>query len=1167
MSVDDKKKAFQDLMEFANKKESGSKAPDPNKSEPALAEGRSSSERDGVNLSSPSEALPRVERKLYQSYKEELLFIIVAQLQTGAVSKESFAFSALIAMLQVPELRERLAKWLGRPAPMISEGEQIAEIRQSLREAVTLKPPGGQSQDHWYAFQLGQPADKRPSGFDDWVSQLTAPWLKSGSFQEFLKAFTKSAREKNPAFEEWLRKNTKPLSYRMYREAASSLLKAISSQVKGQSAAVDGVCDGYAQSILRKAAGPRGVFTLLGAPGTGKTFLAETFAETLPEVDGEHYQVLKFSMEQFNHARANSLLFGSGHVYSEAALGQLTDAVRSVPKSIVIFDEIEKAHPEVVQSLLGVLDRGIAKDETSLKEADFSRAFIFFTTNLGQQALAKRRESGQALGALDAQNVAGILQVSEENPRGLSPEFLSRLGKGKFLVFEELPASSLIEIYQSAWNRAAQDSQIETPVPRCTTQLATLHLLTHLPALSARAAASAPERDVIEYLDRALEEFDASGGGRDGSDLTRSKTVGVKELLDGFLEEYDLQSPVTILLIDDDDRTQDLLRDQLEDVRLRVMDQATEADELFSESKPDLILLDLLIHARTRAKGRGAALHQAITLRARFPDSPMLVFGLDAENSSRNRELFRMAKIFEGVSGVVNYRSSETDKFVRWVSAHVERIRCARLLTALRRSRKHLSFSWKGRVEGACLIMSPDLVKTEKAVAPEDVGGVVGMGDIPQERLSDVVGNERAVDTVFRAVGWLSKPKEIEKFGIRPPSGYLLEGPPGTGKTFLAKAVAGECGLPFFNVNGADFVQKYYGESGRLVKELFAKARQYAPSIIFIDEIDAFATSRDKGQRPDVSGINALLSEMDGFDNRKQPVLVLAATNYRSRLDPALLRAGRFDEVIVCDLPNKAARLEMIKRGYQKAGLTVAEDAIESLAMRTQGSSAADIDALIREAIYQAVSEGREPAEKDVDEACSRVVYGAVRTDLKLAKEEKWSVACHEAGHAIAVHVATPQKQLDYLSIQPRSESLGFVSYRHESDNARGSLSNTVSEIKAEMVVALAGREAERLMLGAEKMSSGATSDLRRANALAYHAIAECGLDSELGPVSVNLNQAFSEQFSEQVAARLRHWLSEAETQCRELLAEHQAQLRAVADLLYEHESLDGQGFREIVCD
>ncbi len=1152
MSADKNKTALQELLEFEMSKKKAARESSGGNRETGQVQPK---------RPEPKRAVSKSERRLFERFKQELIFVRSAMNAQG-VEMEDDTFPVLLSIMQVPELRERLADWLERPSSLIFEGEEIAALRQYLRDTVTNKPPGNQDKLDWYTFQLETDHGVKLA---EWVDKSFMSSLLNKGFQEFLNTFS-AKRKENEAFTHWLKENHKPLSYRSFRDTAVRLRTALSESIKGQDTAIDGVCDAYAQSVLRKSSGPRGIFTLLGAPGTGKTFLAETFAKALPRVEGENYQILKFSMEQFNHSRANGSLFGTGSFYTEAALGQLTDPVRNVPKTIIIFDEIEKAHPEVIQSLLGVLDRGIGKDVTSLKEADFSQAFIFFTTNLGQQVLENRRNSGQVLGTLDAQSVVSLLQNTEANPRGLSPEFLSRLGKGKFLVFEELPASSLIEIYTNAWNASVSDSQVETSVPECSTGLATVHLLSHLPSLSARAAASAPEQDLVEYMDRALEEFDASGAGH-SSEYSTAKIEGVRELLTVLLKEYDLQSPLNVLLIDDDKKTSSLLEEELVSAQIRLAPHSSRASDLLGDARPDLIIIDLVITGEPNDGGNAskAALQQAIDLRTQFPGVPILIFGLNLENSAENHRLFRLAKNFQGVAGALVYRSDKPEGFVQWVNFHLELLSCARLVNELRRSQKRLTFSWKGQLENGQLVMSPDLTRLEQAVSAEDIGGVAGLGQVPTERIADVVGNERAVKKIFQAVGWLSKPKEIGKFGISPPSGYLLEGPPGTGKTFLAKAVAGECGLPFFSVNGADFVQRYYGESGRLVRELFAKARQYAPSIIFIDEIDAFAMSRDQERRPEVSGINALLSEMDGFDSRKHPVLVLAATNYRSRLDPALLRAGRFDEVIVCDLPNKSARLEMIRRGYEKVGLDASTEEVESLAMRTQGSSAADIDALIREAIYQAVSEDREPTIQDVEEACARVVYGSVRTDLKLAQEEKWSTACHEAGHALASHLMMPDKKLDYLSIQPRTDSLGFVSYREDSENPRGAMSMTAKELKAHLIVFLAGREAERILLGAEQMSTGATSDLSRANELAYHAITECGLDEELGPVTVNVAGPVSGKLSGLVTERLRHWLAEAEKQCFELLSRHREPLTAVAEFLNEHESMEGSEFLDLV--
>jgi len=1153
-----KKSLFDELQEFAQKEgEAGRK-------ESEGAEG--SPERSGGQ---PSDADREAFWNRFKPMWDELVYIKQA-VAPGDENWQAGHIEVLLAILQVPDLRDELAEWLGRPASLIVEGPAIRRLRQKLLEAVTLKPPGNQDKSDWYTFwtevaEKSKDKKQYQPGYIGEITEALRQWQNGGGFNAFLSAFIDSGKRISDSFLVWLKTNRQRLDYRSFRRDASQLRLALKSRVKGQTAAVEGVADAYAQSILRKSSGPRSIFTLMGPPGTGKTLLAESFAEVLPDIVGENYQVLRFSMEQFNDWNANKTLFGVGQFYTEASLGQLTDPVLNNPKSVIIFDEIEKASPEVIQSLLGVLDRGAARDETSLKTADFSQSFVFFTTNLGQSVLKQRKESGQELGTLDQRSVSGILEAGEDNPQGLSPEFISRLSKGKFLVFEELPQESLLEIYTSAWNELNEETQIEVSVPRCGYSLAALQLLSRIPDLSARGADTAPEQDIVEFLDQLLEQADAQ---RQSGSMQRLayRIERVGSTLESLMDDEEISAPLDMFIIDDDARAADLLETKVPNLSLARVSEWHDLAEHAPERVPELILIDLFIHADQQNGTGTPALQQLLDIRKRFPEVPVLVFAIDGRQTDQGKRALNTAHNFEGVKDIRTLDSTDPSEFIEWVNGYVERLRYARLLKAFNRKQKRLRFSWACHVEGEKnLVMSPDLVHVEPVIQKEHIGGVAGLGAIPDERLSDVVGNERAVNTIHRAVGWLDRPRDIGKFGITPPRGYLLEGPPGTGKTFLAKAVAGECGIPFFSVNGADFVQTYYGEGGRLVRELFANARQYAPSIVFIDEIDAFAMSRDNGQRPDVSAINALLSEMDGFNSRSHPVLMLAATNYRESLDAALLRSGRFDEVIVCDLPNKAARKEMIRRGFQRAGLGDADETIESLAMRTQGSSAADIDALIREAIYHAVSDDRSPTVQDIEEACSRVVYGAVRTDLKLAEEEKFATAVHEAGHAIATHVLMPGKHLDYLSIQPRSSSLGFVSYRDESDNARGQLSMTVTQLKEQVVVFLAGREAERLMLGEDAMSTGATDDLRRATGLARHAIEECGLDPEIGPIAMDSKSPLAAHYRIAVAERLESWLSEAESRCANLLKEHQDSLKVVADALFDEESLDGESFSKLV--
>jgi len=905
---------------------------------------------------------------------------------------------------------------------------------------------------------------------------------------------------------------------------------------------------------------------LLGEPGTGKTLLAETFAQHLKQVEGEDFQFLRFNMQQYTDERSIASLFGSGQFYIDSSMGELTTPVHCIPKTVILFDEIEKAHPSIIQSLLAVLDRGRSQDSTSLKWIDFSQTFILFTTNLGSEQLSQRRENGQVLGTLDNASLASLLsQQKGERTNGLSPELINRLCKGRFLVFESLSPENLLQIYMASWNRSsnAMDNTIVDTVA-CTSELATLNLLKRLPDLSARSAASAAQSDMVACMEPVFEAYESSGLAKD-SLFAEIRLKGLEKNLDEYLVARDLDRPQTVLIVDDDSTTEQVVVLACANAKLAIDTQRTTHDLCFNTVskalQPEIILIDLFIEDNIAQQKSTQALSSIIELKNRFSDVPIIAFCRNPASSPRTKEVLQAAKFIDGVSAVLTYQAKSQQVFTDEIVRRLKLRRLATLAQSILRERKRLQFHWHAEACADHIELEAGMLRLEPIITPGEESKIAGLGEIPKLTFDDVIGNERGVRQISRAIAWLQHPGRIGRFGFRPPGGYLLAGPPGTGKTFLARAAAGECGLPFFSLNAADLRAPLVGESEAKLRKLFSDARRLAPSIIFIDEIDSIA--RQRGNEGSHLGlVNTLLGEMDGFAGHTRPVLVLAATNFPQSLDSALTRPGRFDETIMCDLPNREARQKLIRKGIERLELFLKDGDEEKLVLRTQGESAAAIEAAIRHAVYIADGEDRDPEPCDIVDAFEQQVYGTIREDFSLAKEEKWSTACHEAGHALAGHLLFPGRTVDYISIQPRTDSLGFVAYREDSTNAYGSLGMTRKEITQQIAVCLAGREAERIMLGEAGMSTGAGSDLSKANNSARRAVMIQGLDQEVGPLQVTPEILSTDPIlAELCNKRVKAWLTQSEQEVRLLLEQNKKTLEALALKLNDAESMDKDEF------
>lgn len=440
-----------------------------------------------------------------------------------------------------------------------------------------------------------------------------------------------------------------------------------------------------------------------------------------------------------------------------------------------------------------------------------------------------------------------------------------------------------------------------------------------------------------------------------------------------------------------------------------------------------------------------------------------------------------------------------------------------------------------------------------------------------QEKVTfqDVAGCEEAKEELQEIVDFLKHPKKYVEMGARIPKGVLLFGPPGTGKTYIARAVAGEAGVPFLSISGSDFVEMFVGVGAARVRDLFEQAKKRAPAIVFIDEIDAVGRMRGAGmggghdEREQT--LNQLLVEMDGF-NTNQGIIVMAATNRPDILDPALLRPGRFDRQVVLDKPDLKARLEILK--VHSRGKPLGKDVdLEVLAKGTPGFTPADLENVINEAaLLTARRKKRRIGMEELEEAIQRVVAGPKKKSRIISEKEKRVVAFHEAAHALVARVLPNTDPVHEVTIIPRGSALGYTLQLPIEDRYL----ITKSEILDRVTSALAGRAAEEMIFG--EISSGAANDLEVATHLVRKMIMEFGMSEKLGPLTFGRKEgqvflgrdlARERDFSEEIAAAIdqeeRSIINACYERAKAILDEKRDVLTLVAETLLERETLKGE--------
>jgi cell division protease FtsH len=442
--------------------------------------------------------------------------------------------------------------------------------------------------------------------------------------------------------------------------------------------------------------------------------------------------------------------------------------------------------------------------------------------------------------------------------------------------------------------------------------------------------------------------------------------------------------------------------------------------------------------------------------------------------------------------------------------------------------------------------------------------------DSPKIGFKDVAGVDEAVEELHEIKEFLENPKKFQALGARIPKGVLLYGPPGTGKTLLARAVAGEAGVPFFSISGSDFVEMFVGVGASRVRDLFEQAKQAAPCIVFMDEIDAVGRHRGAGLGEQT--LNQLLVEMDGFE-LKDNIILIAATNRPDILDPALLRPGRFDRQIVVDRPDRVGRRKILEV-HAKGKPIAPEIDLDTLAAGTPGFTGADLANLVNEAALLAARRGKKVIQQEeLEEGIMRVIAGPEKKTRLLSEEERKITAYHELGHALVGHYLEHTDEVHKISVISRGQALGYTISLPREDRYL----TTKTALMEQLAMTLGGRAAEELVF--QEVTTGAANDLEKVTSISKQMIMRYGMSDKLGPRVLGRNHDmpflgremgaepdYSEEIAREIDDEIKRVIEEAHELAVTVLKEHMADLHKISAILIERETIDKDQFERLLA-
>ena len=972
-------------------------------------------------------------------------------------------------------------------------------------------------------------------------------------------------------------------------------------KVHGQDHVVHAVAEGMFNAEVLASADterkrPRAIFVFAGPPGVGKTFLAEQAAEALT------IPFKRFDMSNFSDHQSQVNLIGLNPSYKEAKPGVITGFVKDNPHCILLFDEIEKAHLNSIQLFLQILDAGNLHDDFLDRDISFRDTIIIFTTNAGRQLY--ENNSHQNAAGLARQTILNALET-DTHPQTGKPFFpaaiCSRIATGYPMMFNHLQSHHLEKIGKTEFQRCCRLFEKQYGIKMDADELlATVLLFAEGGQTDARTLRAQTELFFKTELFKLFRLWES------GFQTALEKLDSIKfsvittELPDDVKPVFNNPERQSILLFGDESIAEQL-RKKLPETDVFQTTETEEAIKLLTEKDIHLTLFELSIgSAEIKKADPMATIPQSHvkmpeqipvgtigvfnftpvaasslkssrtffrTVRERLPEMP--VYLLESDKFAIDDELLA-SFVRAGARGKLILSDNNWSIFVEEITGICTYSYLQNVATGLAMQRKILSFE-------TVPTLSPDKKQAiirmrefslRRAVSAADTREVLDDMEKPDTRFDDVIGASDAKNELQYFVNFLKNPKKAAASGYKPPKGVLLYGPPGTGKTMLARAMAGESDVAFIPATASNFVTKWQGSGPESVRALFARARRYAPAIVFIDEIDAIGRIRGRGNtgHGEEMALNALLTEMDGFTiDPKRPVFVLAATNFNieegkggiGTIDPALSR--RFDRKILVDLPNKEDRERYLKLKLSKRPNEVKDTMIKQLAERSTGYSLANLESVLELAFRKANQEELPLNDNLLEEAFELNRHGDKKD---WGKDYLERVARHESGHAYLCFLSgrTPA----YLTIVARGNHGGYMEH---SDDENSPL-KTKDELLARIRTALGGRAAEIVYYGEkEGISSGASGDLQSATHIARTMICTYGMDENIGMASLSEEEATKGPLADKITARISEIIKEELTQSIEMIKKGKPAIDKLVKNLLEKNKLTKEEMEELMTN